>query len=59
MHLIIIVNLNLINTFEFNNFVKVTLVHLYVVRNSSGYILEMDGTAAETFSALSRRFNFT
>nr|CAH0108341.1 unnamed protein product [Daphnia galeata] len=38
---------------------QVTLVHLYVVRNSSGYILEMDGTAADTFSALSRRFNFT
>lgn len=38
---------------------KVTLVHLYVVRNSSGYIYEMKGVTAETIKVLSQRFNFT
>ncbi|XP_046453995.1 glutamate receptor ionotropic, delta-2-like isoform X2 [Daphnia pulex] len=38
---------------------QVSPVHLYAARNSSGYILKIDGVAVRTLNALSKRFNFT
>lgn len=34
-------------------------VHLYLTRNASGYVVQMQGVAVKTLAALSQRFHFT